>query len=249
MTDLVRVKRGRAPWVTEPESGGGGGGGDLDATLAAGNDAGGQGITNLADGQSAQDAATVHNIDQTLGFVTLNLTLSNDPDAGGIAVKNIGDGVDPQDAATVGQVDAVGPDSGQVMPTAIDDATVSTGTIPDAVGDAGFLRTLMLPAGESVGLAVAVEGDTHARMILFVPEEGGCYVAFGDGTIEPYDTGAWVGYDPNAGNPGLAGLYLFGGSVRIDSTQILYSGLPESDPLVAGQLWSSSGTVKISAGP
>jgi hypothetical protein len=35
MTDLVRVKRGRHPWVTEPESGGGGGGGVTPAFIFA----------------------------------------------------------------------------------------------------------------------------------------------------------------------------------------------------------------------
>ena len=108
MTDLVRVKRGRHPWVTEPESGGGGGGGDdLATVLSNGNDAGAQQINNLADGTVLSDAATLQNINDELAATGFNSVLSVDPDAGGIKLKNIGDGVDPNDAVSLQQLQAV----------------------------------------------------------------------------------------------------------------------------------------------
>tara|TARA_R110002012_G_scaffold67679_1_gene176275 strand:+ start:639 stop:845 length:207 start_codon:yes stop_codon:yes gene_type:complete len=41
-----------------------------------------------------------------------------------------------------------------------------------------------------------------------------------------------------------------GGSTKLEvtSTTIVLTGLPTSDPTNAGQLWNSSGTLKISAG-
>tara|TARA_R100001463_G_scaffold4162_1_gene15934 strand:+ start:3792 stop:3998 length:207 start_codon:yes stop_codon:yes gene_type:complete len=41
-----------------------------------------------------------------------------------------------------------------------------------------------------------------------------------------------------------------GGSTKFEvtSTTIVLTGLPTSDPANAGQLWNSSGTLKISAG-
>jgi len=38
------------------------------------------------------------------------------------------------------------------------------------------------------------------------------------------------------------------GTVTIDGTTIIISDLPTSDPSVAGQLWSDSGVLTVSAG-
>lgn len=38
------------------------------------------------------------------------------------------------------------------------------------------------------------------------------------------------------------------GSVRMADAEIFMFALPTSDPLVAGRLWNSSGTVKVSTG-
>jgi len=106
MTDLVRVKRGRHPWVTEPESGGGGGGSeDLATVLSNGNDGGGQQIKNIATSSDPGDA-----VNQTQLDVAFNQNLSDilsvGNNANGTQVKNIGDGTDPQDAVTLAQLEA-----------------------------------------------------------------------------------------------------------------------------------------------
>lgn len=38
------------------------------------------------------------------------------------------------------------------------------------------------------------------------------------------------------------------GTVTIDGTTVIISDLPTSDPAVAGQLWSNSGVLTVSAG-
>jgi hypothetical protein len=243
MSDLIRVKKPGEAWNSEAESGGGGGGGDLDDVLSNGNDAGAQQILNLADGASAQDAATVHNVDEALGSVTFNLALSNDPDAGGIELKNIGTGVDAQDAVTLTQLE-------EKVPTATD-STVED--FPNGVAG-GTMRTLVLPADdEAVAVAIAREGDANARLIVFFPEEGGFYLAFGDGTLEPYNEGGYVGWDP-----ATPGMYLFAPKMQLDAptlnlancVDINVGSLPTSDPHVAGRLWldTSAKNVKISTG-
>jgi hypothetical protein len=243
VTDIIRRKRTGEAWETVSETGGGGGSGDLGDVLSAGNDADGQGITNLADGSTAQDAATVHNVDQALGSVGINLALSNDPDAGGIAIKNIGTGTDDQDAATVAQV-------ATKVPTAVA-STVED--FPNGVAG-GTMHTLVLPADdEQVAVAIAREGDDNARLIVFFPEEGGFYLAFGDGTLEPYNEGGYIGWDPAA-----PGMYLFAPEMQLDApvlnlancVDINVGSLPTSDPHVAGRLWldTSAKNVKISTG-
>jgi hypothetical protein len=38
------------------------------------------------------------------------------------------------------------------------------------------------------------------------------------------------------------------GAIALASTNIIFSALPTADPIKAGQLWNSAGTLKVSAG-
>jgi hypothetical protein len=142
------------------------------------------------------------------------------------------------------------PTSGDVVPTA-HEGTVAD--LPDGVAG-GTMRALILPAeDEAVAYAIAREGDDNARLIVFFPEEGGFYLAFGDGTLEPYADGGYIGWDPAS-----PGMYLFAPKMQLDTptlnldnaTSISVGSLPTADPHVAGRLWldTSAKNVKISTG-
>ncbi|MEQ6166527.1 hypothetical protein AAOE16_04980 [Ekhidna sp. MALMAid0563] len=85
---------------------------DLTDVLTLDPDAGGLGITNLADPTLAQDAATKNYVD-TQGFISgevqdLTDVLTLDPDAGGLGITNLADPTLAQDAATKNYVDTQG---------------------------------------------------------------------------------------------------------------------------------------------
>ncbi|MEQ8629231.1 hypothetical protein, partial [Ekhidna sp.] len=92
---------------------------DLTDVLTLDPDAGGLGITNLADPTLAQDAATKNYVD-TQGFISgevqdLTDVLTLDPDAGGLGITNLADPTLAQDAATKNYVDTQGFISGEVQ--------------------------------------------------------------------------------------------------------------------------------------
>jgi hypothetical protein len=154
MTDLVRVKRGRHPWVTEPESGGGGGGGDLSSVLSNGNDGGGQQIKNIADSTDGKDAVTQDQLDQAYLQGLPNILLNNNS-AGGSQITGLADGLSAQDAATVHNIDQTLGLIGINLPLSNDpDAGgIAIKNIGDGVdpNDAVSLQQLQAVAGFPVG--------------------------------------------------------------------------------------------------
>jgi hypothetical protein len=87
----------------------------------------------------------------------------------------------------------------------------------------------------------------NVSVSLVAPTNG--YVAVRKGDLRPYDTVTPI----NCGQPSVrwAGVYSVDGDFSGDvvmAANVDFTGLPTSDPLVAGRLWNDSGTMKISAG-
>lgn len=235
MTDLVRVKRGRHPWVTEPESGGGGGGSeDLATVLANGNDGGGQQITNIADGVADQDAFTVA---QFYVLVTLANLLSNGNDGAGQQVKNIGDGTDVKDAVNLQQLQAYVPTLAAILAGSESAGGHNVQDVADLNAD-----TLNVTGGDDSGPVAKITPPPNATNSVaeIGPQNLGLIVG-PDGSVQNRAD------DSEAGS--LVGLQRGSVAVYIDAEGVHMVGLPLTDPHIVGVLWQDVDVVKVSLGP
>jgi hypothetical protein len=130
------------------------------------------------------------------------------------------------------------------------DQTIQPAASTSGVGASLNLFAKAAADGDNYGGTVALHGGDG----IGTGEGGYIQLQAGTGGSSGADGGRitiTAGNPGGGGNPGL--ILLNGGPVIADhaitAPQFIVSAIPTSDPLVAGQLWNDSGTVKISAGP
>lgn len=137
------------------------------------------------------------------------------------------------------------------MPVAKAGATIDDTTYdnPPDFGHPGKMRTLVFDGDGEVIFALAKQGDPYPLFIFGIEAGGGGWVAIGDGSVDPYAKGAYIG-QTNVGAEGT-NVYILGPNgmeldAGISQELKLTAGLPGSDPGVPGQLYQVAGVVKIS---
>lgn len=150
-------------------------------------------------------------------------------------------------------VDEGTPESGEVFPVAIDDATVDDTTYPDVQYGTGNLRTLILEndfgSDGITALAVAVDGDAFPRLLCTFYTDGSVYLIMGNGVLDTVNDGCYIGFLD--GGDDLSHIDLGAQSVKLNSGSIFVNpALPTTDPHFAGQVWVDpiSNILKMSTG-
>jgi hypothetical protein len=137
------------------------------------------------------------------------------------------------------------PGGGSASVPVADDASavVDTTTYDNTVTGSGKLTTIVFPQ-DTVAFAIALAGDSFPRWLFLSDSTDGLY--FGDGTVDAYASGAFL--SATSGNDlaiGGGGINL---AVRLAAKKLTVPQIPTADPHVAGQVWSNSGVLTVSAG-